>query len=381
MVEYGARNFIYFSRSAGSTQSHKDFFAELEAQGCTVQAIAGDVSNPADFLEAVQAAIAPIAGVSHMAMVLQDCPFLSMSHGDWLAAIKPNVAGTTILHTAFLNAHIDLDFFVMFGSISGSFGIAHQANYAAGNTFQDAFVQYRHSHGLPASVLNIAAMADVGHVSQNKGVQECFRNGGMPFLSEEQLFESLHLSILEQYGAPPRRSSAGTDRGFTSISQLALGIRATKAMTDPSNRVLWKGDRRVDIYRNIEAASNIACASASSTATSDKVSVLMASIHNSSDPLSLLQDPETITLLASEIGIFIYDSMLQSVDEDEIELDRNLTTLGVDSLVTFEVRNWMRRKLEIELSTLEMLNGGSIRNLATLVQSRLIERYAVNGGE
>ncbi|KAK5447980.1 hypothetical protein LTS15_009479 [Exophiala xenobiotica] len=107
-----------------------------------------------------------------------------------------------------------------------------------------------------------------------------------------------------------------------------------------------RGDRRVDIYRNIEAASDIANASTSGTATSDKVSAFMTSIHGSSDPLSILQPPEVVTLLASEIGIFIYESMLQSVDEEEIELDRNLTTLGVDSLVTMEVRNWMRRKLD-----------------------------------
>jgi NAD(P)-dependent dehydrogenase (short-subunit alcohol dehydrogenase family)/acyl carrier protein len=380
MVENGARHFIFFSRSAGTTESHKAFFAELEAQGCTVQAIAGDISNPADVLKVVQAATAPIAGVLHMAMVLQDRPFLSMSHEDWVAAINPKVNGTMNLHNALIDASIDLDFFVMFGSISGSFGIAHQANYAAGNTFQDAFVQYRHSLSLPASVLNIGAVAGVGFVSQNKGVQEYFRQAGMPFLSEEQLFESLHLSILQQQGEHPM-SPSGAHPGFTSTSQLALGIRATKPMTDSTNRVLWKGDRRVDIYRNIEAASNIANASSSGTATSDKVSAFMASIHSSSDPLSILQPAEVVTLLASEIGIFIYESMLQSVDEEEIELDRNLTTLGVDSLVTIEVRNWMRRKLEVEVSTLEMLNGGSIRNLATLVQGRLMERYAMNGGD
>jgi len=169
-------------------------------------------------------------------------------------------------------------------------------------------------------------------------------------------------------------SSAGADPGFTSISQLALGIRANKAMADPTNRVLWKSDRRVDIYRNIEAASKLVSTSASGTTSSNKISAFMSLIHSSSDPLSLLRAPEVVTLLAGEIGVFIYDSMLQSVDEEEVELDRNLTTLGVDSLVTIEVRNWMRRKLEVEVSTLEMLNGGSIRNLATLVQSRLMER-------
>lgn len=110
---------MYFSRSAGSRQSHKDFFTELEAQGCTVQTVTGDISDPADALRAVEAATTPIAGVLHMAMVLQDRPFLAMSHEDWLVAIKSEVAGTLNLHTALLKAKTDLNFFVMFGSISG----------------------------------------------------------------------------------------------------------------------------------------------------------------------------------------------------------------------------------------------------------------------
>ncbi|KAK5447979.1 Mycolipanoate synthase [Exophiala xenobiotica] len=120
MVEHGARHFIFLSRSAGTSESHKAFFAELEAPRLH---------------RVVQAATAPIAGVLHMAMALQDRPFLSMSHEDWVAAINPEVKGTMNLHNALMDASIDLDFFVMFGSISGSFGIAHQANYAAGDTF------------------------------------------------------------------------------------------------------------------------------------------------------------------------------------------------------------------------------------------------------
>src|SRR6185437_242820 len=105
-------------------------------------------------------------------------------------ALNPKVTGTWKLHNALIQLNVELDFFVMFGSISGTFGIAHQANYAAGNTFQDAFVQYRQSLGLPASVLNIGAMAGVGYVSENKSVEEYFRSAGMPFQTEEELFEA-----------------------------------------------------------------------------------------------------------------------------------------------------------------------------------------------
>ena len=379
MAENGARHFIYLSRSAGSDGSHRDFFSELTVQGCTVQAFSGDVANETDVLHVLRSAEHPIAGVLQLAMVLRDRPFLSMAHCDFVKALNPKVAGTWNLHNAMIQEKIDLDFFVMFGSISGTFGIAHQANYAAGNTFQDAFVQYRQSLGLPASVLNIGAMAGVGYVSENKSVEEYFRSAGMPFQTEEELFEALHLSILQQHPTKihSNRAPVGVNPGYTAQSQLALGIRATKPMTDPSNRVLWKHDRRVDIYRNIEAAQLASSTNNTSTASgpADELSIFMTALRTSASPLALLDDPATLTLITHQLATFIYESMMRSTNEGDMELGRSLMTLGVDSLVTIEVRNWIQRKFEVSVSTLEMLNGGSIENLGAVILTRVKERF------
>ncbi|KAK5055906.1 hypothetical protein LTR84_012456 [Exophiala bonariae] len=376
MAENGARHFIYLSRSAGSAGPHKEFFRELTVQGCTVQAFSGDIAQEADVLNVLTSAEHPIAGVLHLAMVLQDRPFLSMKHSDFLMALNPKVAGTWNLHNAMIQQNVTLDFFVMFGSISGTFGIAHQANYAAGNTFQDGFVQYRQSLGLPASVLNIGAMSGVGYVSENKSVEDYFRTAGMPFQSEEELFEALHLSLLQQHAT--KTPSSGVNPGYTSQSQLALGIRATKPMTDPSNHVLWKHDRRVDIYRNIEAA-RLADSStnnpSATTGSSDALSLFMSSLRTSSSPLTLLDDPATLTLITLQLATFIYESMMRSTDGVDMELGRSLMALGVDSLVTIEVRNWIQRKFEVAVSTLEMLNGGSIENLGAVILARVKERF------
>lgn len=70
--------------------------------------------------------------------------------------IRPRIDGTWKLHNAL--RHADLDFFVLFSSICGIVGYYRQANYAASNSFLDAFVQYRHDHDLPASVMDIEAI-------------------------------------------------------------------------------------------------------------------------------------------------------------------------------------------------------------------------------
>ncbi|KAL3473253.1 hypothetical protein BJX99DRAFT_261561 [Aspergillus californicus] len=373
LVERGARHFIYLSRTAGESEGHRRFFRELESQGCSVLAVQGDVSNLADVRTAVASSSdRPIAGVLHMAMVLNDHPYMDMSHEDWSTAIKPKVDGTWNLHEALhdSNNNKSLDFFVIFGSVSGSFGIAHQANYAAANTFQDSFVRYRHARGLPASILNIGAMASVGYVSENKGVEEYFRNAGMPFLSEGDFFEALHLSIRQQFG-----SATPTMSGITNTGHLALGIRSTKPMDDPSNRVLWKHDRRVNIYRNIEAARlrDGAGSSDKGNGQEDKLAAFMANVR--SNP-SILDQTETLEFLTHEIGVNIYEFMLLPVDE--LDVSKALVTLGVDSLVIVEIRNWLRRKFEVEASTLEILNGGTIEMLGRISVERLKGKFANN---
>lgn len=71
MVERGARNFVFLSRSAGKSVDDQSFFRELEAQDCTAIAIAGSVIELADVKRAVQAAPKPIAGILQMSMVLR----------------------------------------------------------------------------------------------------------------------------------------------------------------------------------------------------------------------------------------------------------------------------------------------------------------------
>lgn len=372
LVEHGARHFLYLSRKAGESENHQRFFRELESQGCSVQVVKVDVTNLEHVKAVVQKANQPIAGVFQMAMVLNDSPFMSMTHDEWSTAITPKVNGTWNLHEAL--QHTKLDFFVILGSVSGTFGLAHQANYSAGNTFQDAFVQYRHAQGLPASVLNIGAMADVGYVSENRGVEDYLRGAGMPFMSEAEFFECLHLSIRQQFSVEASLKATSGDPGISNRSQLTLGIRSTKPMDDPSNRVLWKHDRRADIYRNIESAQleNYGT-DRGDRGNEDKIAAFIAQVQTNT---SVLDQPETVVFLTHEIGVNICNLMLQPVEE--LDVSKALVTLGVDSLVIVEIRNWLRQRLQVEASTLEILNGGTIETLGQIAVERLKEKYQGN---
>lgn len=71
MVERGARQLVYISRSAGTNPEDGAFFAELEAQGCKAIAVAGDVTSEEVVKRAISLAEKPVAGIIQLSMVLR----------------------------------------------------------------------------------------------------------------------------------------------------------------------------------------------------------------------------------------------------------------------------------------------------------------------
>ncbi|RYC58494.1 hypothetical protein CHU98_g7719 [Xylaria longipes] len=66
----------------------------------------------------------------------------------------------------------------------------------------------------------------------------------------------------------------------------------------------------------------------------------------------------TIDVLARRIGVAFFNFMMKPTDE--LDVTAPFATLGTDSLVAIEVRNWLRIRLAIELSLLEIMRSESI---------------------
>jgi hypothetical protein len=79
MVERGARNLVYLSRSVGKNPEEATLIEELSAMGCMAQMVQGSVAVPGDVERAVKSARLPIAGVLQMSMVLRVSTYLSIS--------------------------------------------------------------------------------------------------------------------------------------------------------------------------------------------------------------------------------------------------------------------------------------------------------------
>ncbi|UNI16448.1 Type I Iterative PKS [Purpureocillium takamizusanense] len=359
MVENGARHLVFLSRSAQPGPHLERFVGELTAQGCEVQLVSGSVSSLDDVKQAVNSASKPIAGVMNFSMVLRDISLSDMSFADWTTAVSPKVEGTWNLHHAITS---ELDFFILCSSYSGIVGQWGQANYAAANTFLDAFVQYRHHQGLAASVIDIGVMGEVGFVSKNQDILGLFQKSGMRILKEQDLLDAMNLAILRSKPAQTQNPNGG----YGSPGQILLGLVTSVPIASPNNRVVWKNDIRMSIYHNINGGRD----SASAVATElDDITTLLKSA--ASDP-SVLQDKESTVIIATAIASALANFLIK--EDGSIKLDDSPEHAGLDSLVAMELRNWIRQRFGVDTTVMTIVQSTSIMSLGDYIREALVKR-------
>lgn len=367
MVSYGARHLIFMSRSAGKSDEDQAFFHELNLAGCSVQCFAGDVADYTTMKNVISQAAKPIGGVMQMAMVLQDVGVMDMDIETWNTAIRPKVEGTWNLHNL---CPKELDFFILFSSTCGLLGYYGQSNYASANTFMDAFVQYRQNLGLPCSVMDIGAVDDVGYVSRTPQAKENMIASSGRLMTEQNFLDCLQLTMARSKTkyAPMKKPSTPVNvvAGYQNPSQIAQVLECRLPIMDPQNGIIWKRDPRMAIYRNIEKLSSEVADGAGDTLKHFLAEML-------AEP-SKLDQKSSVEVLAQEIASRVA-AFLMKGDGEEMDLSMTLAQGGVDSLVAIEVRNWWKQNLSVEVTVLELMNGGSIMQLGELAAQRLKERY------
>lgn len=358
MVNHGARNLTFLSRSAGKTQSDDDFVQEIGSMGCTVQLVQGDVTNADDVARAVEGALAPLKGIIQMSMVLRDQMFDGMSLEDWHAVSRPKVQGTWNLHEATISRNIELDLFLLFSSLSGIVGQTGQANYAAANTFLDSFVQYRASMGLACSAIDLGAMDGVGYLSKNQDLLRKMQGTGWRVVQEGELLEGLEAAMM----STPARSQA---KQSAFRGAFLLGISPSVPLSSPDSNARLRRDARMAVYHNVGSQSN------KSVSANDGLRAFMKSIK--SDP-NTLKSADSVTFLATEIGKKLFSLLLKSED-DGINVKMNTADIGLDSLVAVELRSWWKLSFGFDIALLEMLSMGTLDALGKFAAEKLLVLY------
>ncbi|KAI8237060.1 Fumagillin dodecapentaenoate synthase [Colletotrichum sp. SAR 10_99] len=345
MVENGAKELVFLSRSSGETPETFNFLEELRSQGCLVKTVAGSVTNLNDVSRAIKSATKPIAGVIQMSMILRDNATTRMTFTEWRECVSPKVDGTLNLHNALL--HQQLDFFLLFSSMSGITGQIGQANYNAANAYLDAFVKFRHGLGLPASVIDIGVMGGIGVVAQTDNMELRAKAAGYHVLGEQDLLDCMTASILHSQPNPDATSD---------MSQMVLGLWSQKPLADPSTHVLWKRDARMGLAYSFNSQRG---SSAQEHAGEDKVDAIVFLAKTNPEKL---QDEATIELIVKHIGNAMSELLAQP--EAEILPTALLDDIGLDSLNAIELTGWISQYFFVDLPLFDLIHTPTLWDLA-----------------
>ncbi len=161
LVQQGARSLVLVGRRGAEAGAAA--IAPLEQSGAQVRVVKADITQPvevAKLLETLQLDLPPLRGIIQAAGVLADGTLLQQTWPQFTQVMAPKLAGAWNLHTQ--TQHLPLDFFVCFSSIASLLGSPGQSNYAAANAFLDGLAHYRQALGLPGLSLNWGAWAEGG---------------------------------------------------------------------------------------------------------------------------------------------------------------------------------------------------------------------------
>lgn len=259
-----------------------------------------------------------------------------MTFEDYEEVIRSKVYGASNFHNALLN--IPLDFFVMLSSVAGVVGNRGQAAYAGANTYLDALAHYRHRNGLPASSLNLAAVEDIGYLAENAAKQsQVMKNLSGSAMDEAEVLALVEQAILGNSGA-----------------QCITGLH----FEDSSSLPYWASDGKFSHLRNT-ALAKAANDNASSSSTESQIG------HRVQRASSLEEVQEIVTVGLQEKLAAILMVPVEVLESQKSKA--SITAAGLDSLNAIELRNWIGKELQAHLQVLELLTGGGIRDLASLI--------------
>lgn len=341
MVSQGARNLIFFSRSGDKSDSAKALVKDLQELGVNVAVFACDICSKQNLEVAIAQCIKtmpPIKGCIQGAMQLRDSSLELMTCDNFNAALNPKVHGSWNLHEVLPK---NMQFFIMLSSCCGIIGNRGQANYAGGNTYQDALANYRRTKGLAATALDLGQMLSVGYIAENKA---SVSSQLLTTFMDQAIREDEFHALLE-YHMDPRNSVKDVLR-----TQVAIGLGTSASFK--GNGTPEPSFMKNPLFTQLHALS-------------DSTS-LEGEEDSSVNTKAALRAAKTIDDAANSIVEAVVKrlSTVMSLPVEDFDPSKPIHHYGVDSLVAVEFRNWFSKDMAADIPVLDIMGNDSIAQLA-----------------
>lgn len=344
LVEQGAGGVVLMSRRQCDDATRKAI-DQWRGDFTRVHTVAADVADSQSLTSAIEslpAELPPLKGVFHAAGVLRDKLLNQMSDEDFAFVLPAKVDGTVNLAAA--TRDLNLDFTVLFSSVSAVLGTAGQSNYGAANAFMDGWAEQQSAAGRRTIAINWGAFDGSGMAAD---LAETMRAHGVELL-------------------PTATSLAMMSDLIRSGRSRATVFRADWDRFGSLLRGMMSGDLKYRLIDDLAQSDHEGSGAAADTmAIRDELSTL---------------DPET---LADRLHSYFAGELseIMGIDPTQIDASTTLTSLGMDSLMAMELGNKMQRALDVELPMSIYLQGPTVDRLVQYVSSTVAERSAADRGE
>ncbi|MDC8016145.1 type I polyketide synthase [Tahibacter soli] len=324
LVRDGAKHLVLVGRRAPGLAA-LDTIAEISQGGanCVVKSVdMADADAVRQMLADIRATMPPLAGVIHAAGILDNGLIVQMDARQTTSVMPAKVDGAWNLHTHTVDDA--LDFFVMFSSLASFIGSPGQSNYAAANAFLEALAEHRRRSGQPGLAIAWGPWAEAGMAADVHNLQRLAQHGMGMILPEPglDLLEDLVAGrVGGAVGALPMNWAAwGKTRGYAGQTPYFAGLV-------PQQSLHAGGGGKI-------------------TAASLAGKPVQASLD----------------LLHGAILRAVCQSLM--LDADGVDLDVPLTAIGLDSIVSLELKDRIESTIDVVVRTNALVAGKSIRSLA-----------------
>ena len=275
--------------------------------------------------------------------------FENMTYSDFNVPLQSKVDGSWNLHSLL---DPDLDFFVMLSSVAGILGSVGQGNYAAGNTFQDALARFRVSQGLRAISIDLGMMLSKGYLADDPETRaRLSKTDGLHPIKQDTLFALLRY-YCDAKIPPPEESQLVVGVGIPQDFG-AHGVEAPWWMEQPLFKTLHE---TAGVQETLERLP---------TNKSDGITIAFESGLDVGELKNVL-----LEALATRLNGVLPGSFPEEPEQRRAKFRAPLHSLGIDSLVAVELRNWFMKDMGADVATLEILGGSSSDELASLLIAR-----------
>lgn len=266
-----------------------------------------------------------------------------MSLEDYQSCVDPKVQGTLNLQQYL---PCEMDIFVMLSSLVGLAGEPGQANYAVGNTFQDAFARHLVSKGQKAVAIDLGMMGSIGYVSESLDRAAQFvKQVGLEAMRPDELYEMLD-EVCDPALPLPSPIEAQAVVGLPTFQGPRDTGRAALYESDPVFLGLRPDQGAGKTQRTDGAADGVAWRTQLGAAESEEAATDVV-----------------VQALAQKLFKLMGADVLS-------DLLAPLHSYGLDSLVAIELRSWLLNDMGAEVAIFDLMGNGGVASLATLIVKR-----------